>query len=57
MGMHKDKVMDGGPETVDYLLVDTFRYTYHRNKTLDTGLVEGLLNFEFTTVGDIHGVP
>lgn len=57
IAMEKDEIVDGWLVALDNLLTNTHDDMLHGEEIFDTGLVEGLLNIELTSVGDVHGVP
>ena len=56
-GIDKDHVVDDGLHAPHYLLVLAFEDLLHGDVVLDMLAVEGLLDRELTTIGDIHGKP
>ena len=56
-GIDKDHVVDDGLHAPHYLLVLAFEDLLHGDVVLDMLAVEGLLDSELTTIGDIHGKP
>lgn len=57
IAMEKDEIVDGWLVALDNLLTNTHDDMLHGEEIFDTGLVEGLLNIELTSVGDVHGEP
>lgn len=57
VGIDKDEVVKGWLQAMDYFFTTFLRDANHWDVVLDAGIVEGLLNLEFTAIRYIHGVP
>lgn len=57
VAVEEDEVVDGRLVALDNLLTNTHDDMLHGEEIFDTGLIEGLLNIELTSVGDVHGIP